>query len=119
LLTARAVNCSGTIRLATTWQAASDISTPTTSMFAQALSADGQLLGQADGPPLGVRPDLLNLPVGWQMKDERTIGELAGQPQEVLVGLYDFAAGERLEARNAAGEPWPDNAVRLTLEDCP
>ena len=58
------------------------------------------------------------MPAGWQVRDERTLGVDSGQAAEVLVGLYDFASGERYEARDSAGEPWPDNAVRLKLADC-
>lgn len=118
LLASEATYCSGFIRLTTSWQVSAAGSLPTMSMFAQAFAAEGQLLGQTDGPPLGLRPDLLKLPAGWHITDERTIGIESGKPAEVLLGLYDFASGERFEAQTAAGEPLPDNAVRLMVEDC-
>ena len=51
---ASAVLCDGAVQVQSTWQPVASIP-PTTSLFVQLLGADGTLLTQADGPPLGLR----------------------------------------------------------------
>ncbi|MCA9921636.1 MAG: hypothetical protein KC421_04655, partial [Anaerolineales bacterium] len=55
---ATATACNNQVDIDLTWSAASEIPLGTT-MFVQLLDANGQLIGQADGSPLGIRPDLL------------------------------------------------------------
>ena len=117
LAEASATLCDGAVQLHSTWQP-SDSITPTTSLFMQLLGVDGVLLAQADGPPLGLRPDLLAVVAGWQLVDQRSLAVTAGEPTTVLLGAYDYVSGARLPARDGAGAPLADDAYRLPVEIC-
>jgi hypothetical protein len=126
LLEAIAEACQGEIRVLTTWQwlaAGSPAGEPlsaSTSLFIQLLDPAGQLVAQADGPPLGLRPDLFTLPPGWQVLDRRVIPAAAGpMGQRIVLGVYDFATGQRYPARDSQGRPLPDSAYNLSLTTCP
>jgi len=121
LLDARAEACDDEIIINLTWGPAGDVAhTPTTSVFAQALNVDGMVLAQADGPPLGLRPDLLPPAGDWVYHDHRVMPLEGDQnPAALLVGVYDFATGVRFPAAGPDGEGLPDNALRLPIEDCP
>ena len=124
LLSASADSCGDAVHLTTVWRVVSTGgSTPeigsTTSLFVQLLGEDGQLIAQADAPPMGLRPDLIQLPAGWQMVDHRELEPGDGQPKEILVGAYDFMSGERFPATDGARQPLPDNALRIPIGDCP
>ncbi|MCB8949186.1 MAG: hypothetical protein H6653_14325 [Ardenticatenaceae bacterium] len=118
--TARA--CNGRIQVQLRWLEGRDSAAETTSIFVQVLSEDGRLLAQADGPPLGIRPGLLNAPPDSLLYDWREItlaAEETAVPHTVLVGAYDFASGERSSATSATGQPLPDNAWRVPITTCP
>lgn len=117
LITATAVACGDTLTLTTTWQLPGT-PTPTTSLFVQALAADGRLLGQNDGPPLNLPPEMLVLPTGWLVTDRRTL-PLADAPARLLIGVYDYARGDRFAATDDGGRPLPDNALPLPVTFCP
>jgi hypothetical protein len=124
LLSVEADSCEDAVHLTTVWRVVSTgSSTPeigsTTSLFVQLLGEDGQLIAQADAPPMGLRPDLIQLPSGWQMVDHRELEPGDGQPKEILVGAYDFMSGERFPATDGARQPLPDNALRIPIGDCP
>jgi len=122
LLDAQAERCEDAVRLTTTWRASDaardlgDMST--TSVFAQFLSADGQLVGQADAPLLGLRPDLLEFPARWLLTDVRELAAPGGQSGEALLGVYDFTSGERFPAVDAAGVPLDGDALGVPVGDC-
>ncbi len=121
LLDAQAQGCPASVRLQTTWRWSGKeaTSSPTTSMFAQLLDTSGQLVSQADGPPLGLRPDLLEISNGWRIVDLRLLAnETALEGGNVLIGFYDYASGTRLPAVDAAQRPLPDNAIRLPVGFC-
>ena len=90
----------------------------TLSLFVQVLGGDGQLVAQADGPPLGLRPDLLPLPPGWEMVDVRRLAPAGVPPLTLAVGVYDFATGERLPGRDALGQPLAENALLVPVVPC-
>ncbi|HRQ38722.1 MAG TPA: hypothetical protein PLD25_12515 [Chloroflexota bacterium] len=125
LLDGTAVACDGQITTDLTWQLATIAAT--TSVFVQVLDGDGRLLGQADGPPLQLRPDWLALPPGWWVQDHRQI-EVAGTaaladshtgvPVTLLIGLYDYVSGARSPGVDATQHPLPDNAFRLAIQPC-
>jgi hypothetical protein len=119
LLQAEAAFCEGAVELITEWKPISeaDIS-PTTSLFVQLLSDDGQLMAQADGPPLGLRPDLIDLPKGWSMVDRRELEGDGRQPAEILLGAYDFVSGNRYPAMDGDQNPLPDEALHLPVSEC-
>lgn len=121
LTEASAVSCNGEITTLLTWQPnpASPPPGPTLSIFVQALDESGQLIVQADGPPLGLRPDRLALPPDWQITDRRTMPLAQSQPQQLLIGVYDNQTGERYSAVNSQSQPLPDNALALPLIPCP
>jgi hypothetical protein len=115
---ATAVACGELITADLTWQLAPSIPA-TTSIFVQAVAADGRLLGQADGPPLQLRPDWLTLPANWQITDHRLIQtDGTAPPAALLIGLYDYVSGERTPGIDAAGQPLADHALRLPIQTC-
>jgi hypothetical protein len=122
LTQATAQTCDGRIWAWLRWLSGGEPVSETTSVFVQVLGADGRLLTQADGPPLGLRPGLLSAPPDSLLYDLRSMmlpeGETA-VPHTLLVGVYDFASGERRPATDAAGQPLPDNAWRVPISSCP
>ena len=114
--------CDGLVKASLSWRPRSATLPDTTSVFVQVLAADGRLLAQADGPPLGIRPGLLGAPPEWRMLDLREIALAEGEtavPTTLLVGVYDFASGRRSPATDAGGQPLPDNAWRIPIATCP
>jgi hypothetical protein len=114
LLAAEATHCDGGIQVEFSWQLSNDVA-PTTSLFVQALQNEA-IMAQADGPPLGLRPDALVIPDGWHIRDRRTLDAAAADT--LLLGAYDFVSGERLAAVGAGGAPLPDNALALPIGGC-
>lgn len=115
LLDAAANTCNGFTTVMLTWRAGAALPTPTTSIFVQALDGAGQVAAQADGPPLALRPDWTPHTETAQLVDRRLLATGDGMPAAVLVGVYDFMNGVRETAVDAAGNPLPDNALRLPV----
>ncbi|MAT98497.1 MAG: hypothetical protein CL608_15235 [Anaerolineaceae bacterium] len=121
LTEAAAEACNGIVTVSSRWLADDTNIPDTTSIFAQVLDADGSLLTQADGPPLGIRPGLLAASPDDLLVDMRGMELVEGEtavPHTVLVGVYDFASGERSPATDATGQPLPDDAWRLPVANC-
>jgi hypothetical protein len=119
LQAAEAQLCGPEVLLATIWRASHPAAIPpTASLFVQLLDQTGNLSAQADGPPLGLRADLLSLSPGWQFEDLRRLPAENGQAERMLVGVYDFTNGQRFPATDAAGRPLADNALALSLTGC-
>jgi hypothetical protein len=123
LLDAQAGRCDGFVGLTTTWRPAPKASgdlkdNTTTSVFAQLLSEDGQLLGQSDAPLLGLRADLLQLPLKWQLIDVRELPAPGDPNGQALVGVYDFNSGERFPAVDEEGTPLAGDALGISVGDC-
>jgi hypothetical protein len=115
---ALAINCNSEVLVETSWHwTDAQPPLPTTSLFVQVLDASGQLVAQADGPPLGLRADLIAPVQDWVITDLRSL-KPAGEPTEILVGVYDYASGTRFPAQNVAGEALPDDALRLPVTLC-
>lgn len=90
------------------WRASAPLETSYT-VFVHGLNAEGQLIGQADGPPVGGHyPTHLWRP-GEIVQDSRPIPP----GEEYRVGLYDLASGQRLPAFATDGTRLPDDAVVL------
>jgi hypothetical protein len=120
LTEASAVSCNNTITIQLTWQPdpTNPPTSPNLSIFVQALDESGQLTAQADGPPLGLRPDRLSLPLDWQITDRRTLPLTQSPPQQLLIGVYDSMTGERYTAVDNQNQPLPDNALSLPITSC-
>ena len=66
---------------------------PTTTIFVHLISADGKLVGQADGHPFGGMYPLSNWEIGRTLWDVRKV---AGESAEsIAIGVYDTATGQR------------------------
>lgn len=118
LTAAQAVVCNDATDVALTWQMGDEAPTATTSLFVQLLDGSGRLVAQADGPPLAL-PPLLLVGVERPLTDLRTLPTDDKTPATLLIGVYDFATGRRFPAVDAAGNPLPDNALRLPVGPCP
>ncbi|MCP5095396.1 MAG: hypothetical protein GY943_07585 [Chloroflexi bacterium] len=118
LLQADAIACGATTNISLTWQPTSEVVSPTTSVFVQVLDQNGQLIAQSDGPPLGVRPDMIVGEGRRPLTDLRTLDTANQTVTAVLVGVYDYVNGERFLAKDAQNNPLPDNAVQLWIENC-
>ncbi len=82
-------------------------------VFVHVLDADGAILGQADGLPLGgMYPTRAWWP-GQIIADRRELPLLAEDGQ-VLVGLYEPISMQRLPAYGPDGDRIPDDAIRLS-----
>jgi hypothetical protein len=123
LVAAEAVACGDTTHVALTWQ----ITTPpadlpaTVSAFVHVIDSDQQMLGQADGPPLGLRPQLFPEGADHQIHDVRRIENSAsafGAPAQLRVGIYDYANGQRFPALAAGHAPLPDDIYYLPVTPC-
>jgi hypothetical protein len=99
---------------------ASSVSLSTLSGFVQLLDETGRLIAQLDGPPLRLRSDLIQLQPGWRILDRRTIPLVEeGVPTQLLVGIYDFVAAERIPGVDENSVPLQDNAFRVPVtESC-
>lgn len=125
LTTAQANLCDNVVQVTLTWIRSetkelveSTLLPETTSSFVQLLDEAGRLITQLDGPPLRLRPNLIQLQPGWQMVDQRTlplVGE--GYPSLTLVGIYDFNTGERFPALTGDDLPLPDDAFRFPVNE--
>ncbi|MFQ5421819.1 MAG: hypothetical protein ACE5EY_15820 [Anaerolineae bacterium] len=113
LLDGMAETCDGQTAVTFTWQIENPTTIPpTTSLFVQLFDDAGQLVAQADGPPLGLRADLLPSGPLW-ITDVRQMPGVHPQPVKLLVGAYDFVSGERLAGTDGGGRPLPDDAFIL------
>jgi hypothetical protein len=121
LLEAESKLCDGSVQVTLVWkQPASVIPEPTASIFVQLLAEDGHLIAQADGPPLGLRPDATRLLPGWEIVDQRILQpEITGHPSQLLVGAYDFATGNRFDAYDSQSILLTDNAFHVPVIPCP
>ena len=85
-------------------------------VFIHLLNRDGQIVAQADGPPVqGDWPTSVWEP-GHLVHDLRTVAGSSGLPlgdYRVVVGLYDSVTGLRAAAYSSDGSEWDDHAVYL------
>jgi hypothetical protein len=96
------------VRLVLYWRASAALEEDYT-VFVHSLDAEGQLIGQADGPPLAGRYPTSAWRPGEIVQDSRAVPPGA----RYLVGLYDAATGGRLPARTAGGGRLPGDAWSL------
>lgn len=102
------------LRFSLYWRSRAPLTTRYT-VFVHAVDAQGRLLAQADGPPLGgLYPTDAWLP-GQLIQDSRGLALPAGV-HALLVGLYDADTVTRLPAIDASGQRLADDAVRLEID---
>jgi hypothetical protein len=90
------------------WQTSAPLDTAYT-VFVHSLNAQGELTGQADGPPAANHYPTTIWRLGEIVQDSRPVPP----GDHYLVGLYDPATGERLPAFAVDGTRLPDDAVVL------
>lgn len=119
VLNTQATFCNGEVIVISEWDLLTDTAPlPTNSLFVQLLDENGVLIAQTDRPPLGIRPDLIDLPDNFSMQDQRILTVESGTPATVLIGVYDFMTAERAPAQDTNGAPVVDNALRVPVEHC-
>ena len=106
-----------TVDLRLFWRASQKLQTDYT-VFAQVFDANGQMVGQWDGPACaGSCPSSRWTPEGV-IEDVRRIPLIEDAPVQglkVLAGLYDPATGERLPVIDASGRNMPDRAIPIEV----
>jgi hypothetical protein len=115
LLAAGAALDGSQLQVDLTWQAQEPPPSDVT-VFVHVLDANGQLIAQADGDPLGGAYPFTQWTPGLIALDRRT-AEVDSPGLSLRVGLYDRASGVRLPARMADGAAWPDDAVSIPIQD--
>jgi len=113
LIDARVTPENGGLKVDTLWHA--DGAAANTTLFVHAVDAAGNLIGQADGDPLGGSYPLNQWQDGAHVWDSRTIEVEGGAGARIRLGLYDRLSGQRLEAVGNDGELYPDNFVPLAV----
>jgi len=87
-------------------------------VFVHVLDGTGQLIAQADGPPVNGGYPTSIWSAGEQIEDERVVsippGAPAG-PYRVRVGLYDPTTGQRLPVYDRDGARYVEDAVELGI----
>ncbi len=118
LLDATAVTCKNQTTIRLTWSPHNESPAPTTTLFVQLFDADGQLVGQADGPPLAIRPDLIPADPNISMTDLRTLDTTGKTPTAAMIGVYNYLNGARFPATDSRGTLLPGNAWRIEVTPC-
>jgi hypothetical protein len=96
-----------------TWQSLASVQD--LKVFVHVYDTSDQLVAQDDGPPAdGFAPTLWWRP-GDVITDLRAINiaSLPSGTYHVTAGMYDFATGTRLEARDSSGARLPDDEITL------
>ena len=101
------------VQLNLTWQVRAPVADDVT-IFVHVLDANGQLIAQADGDPLGGTYPFTQWPQGLVVGDIRQVD--VSKAATVRVGLYHRASGERLTAVTGDGVPLADNAATITVQ---
>lgn len=87
-------------------------------VFVHLLDGSGGRIAQADGPPFDGRYPTTAWGAGEVIPDRHVLqlpDPLPAGPHCLLVGLYDWSSGERMELQDAAGRPLPERAVTLEV----
>lgn len=83
-------------------------------LFVHVLDADGAQIGQKDAEPFDGQYPTGLWEVGERVRDVRTIA-LPPEARRLRIGWYDRQTGQRLTARMADGNPWPDDIVFIEI----
>lgn len=101
----------GDIELELVWRYAGGADDAT--IFVHALDANGEIVAQADGYPIGRMLPFRFWQPGQRAQDIRWLP--SGQITQLRIGLYR-PSGERLTAVDAGGLQLPDDAFSITIE---
>ncbi|MDP6793514.1 MAG: hypothetical protein QF660_05625, partial [Anaerolineales bacterium] len=85
-------------------------------VFVHMLNATGEIVAQADGPPLNGDWPTSAWEPGHSVRESRRLdysSALLPGEYSVLVGLYEPVSGLRADAYSPDGSEWPDRAVPL------
>lgn len=104
----------GRVELSLRWRALEPIQGDPT-VFAHLLAANGSLLAQADGYPVGGLYPFSQWRQGEEVLDRRVFWGFAGTPTTVVLGVWEPATGDRLSAVSA-GEALADDAYGCVVE---
>lgn len=105
-----------TLSFALHWQALKPPATDYT-VFTQLIGPDGLVWAQKDNPPQAGRYPTTLWPVADRVVDRYELLVPENAPAgdyRLLVGMYNWATGERLPAFTDSGNVLPDNAIQLT-----
>jgi hypothetical protein len=84
-------------------------------MFVHVLDANGKMIGQADGPPVGG-----DYPTDWWSPGETIVDTrplpLPSEADRVTIGLYRLSDQTRLHVVDRAGQPVPNDEIVLTVK---
>jgi len=109
------------VTLTLTWQSLQSVPYDATT-FVHLRGADGGLLAQADGQPLGGRFSTSYWLPGQVITDALVLSPLpdayAG-PLMLYVGMYTWPSLERLAVVDALGTPQPDNLIQINVPSLP
>lgn len=88
-------------------------------VFVHLVDAEGNLVGQGDGPPLEGDYPTSAWPKGDILADRHEISLEQGLPAQgsLLVGLYRLSDGVRLPVYDPDGDRVPDDAIWIKLND--
>ena len=92
------------------------------SVFVHVYGPDGKLVTQSDGYPLLGMAPFANYQPGQTLQDRHTIDWPKDAPAgtyHVGVGVYDRGTGQRLEMRDASGNPLPDDTATIAVLNRP
>lgn len=95
---------------------------PEDGVFVHIVAPDGQLVAQADGHSLGGLLPISAWRPGDTIEDIREAArptEAAAGTYQVYVGVYNWASAVRLPAKDASGQPLPNDAAWVGTFDWP
>ena len=115
---ATATFCNGQTNVEISWSMHNTPPNPTTTIFVQLFDNSGQLVGQADGPPLTIRPDIIPTSPNITLHDLRQLKTNSQIPTTAHIGVYNYLNGERFPAVDNQGNSLPNNAWQFEVTPC-
>jgi len=109
------------LRVTLTWQSWVTL-TEDVRTFVHVQAADGWLVAQTDGLPVGNLAQPARWQVGDQWRDTRLVplpASLAPGTYSIRAGVYSAASGTRLRAVNPLSEAFPDDSVLVGTIEIP
>ncbi len=107
-------NPDGSVTIALQWTAVRSFDDVALTVFAQLLDANGNIVRQADGPPLQGGFDTRWWQPGDAFLETRNFATLPAGDYALALGLYDPVSGQRLPALQS-GAQTSDNALRFVI----